>query len=168
MLNTKLEQTQHVRPCKVVADKDTLKHRTRQLVCVTTVFPEASEFIQTVYLDHPLIKEHRTKDVAQNVVYAVEKFISEDSYAGCSLDGAYFHAKKDVTQHINDHFNVKDSDVHSDHDPMHISGLAEKRARKKTRNNWVNNLGKVVANNELFIAYNGTKIGEADQTLKAA
>ena len=90
------------------------------------------------------------------------------SYAGCSLDGAYFHAKKDVTQHINDHFNVKDSDVHSDHDPMHISGLAEKRARKKTRNNWVNNLGKVVANNELFIAYNGPKIGEADQTLKAA
>ena len=131
MLNKKLEQTQHVRPCKIVADKDTLKHRTRQLVCLTTVFPEASEFIQTVYIDHPLVKEHKTEDIAQNVVTAVNQFISEDSYAGCSLDGAYFHAKKDVTQQINEHFNVKDSDVHSDHDPMHRSSLAEKRARKK-------------------------------------
>lgn len=113
---------------KIVADKDTTKHRTRQLVCLTTVFPESSEFIQTVYIDHPLIKEHRTQDVAQNVVTAVEKFILEDSYAGCSLDGAYFHAKKDITQHINEHFNVDVSDVHSDHDPMHSSGLAEKRA----------------------------------------
>ena len=138
MLNRPLEQTHHVRPCKIVADKDTLKHRTRQLVCLTTVFPEASDFIQTVYIDHPLIKEHKTQDVAQNVVTAVKQFISEDSYAGCSLDGAYFHAKKDVTQHINEHFNVDDSEVHSDHDPMHRSGLAEKRARKKTRNDWVN------------------------------
>ena len=35
--------------------------------------------------------------------------------------------------------------MHSDHDPMHRSGLAEKRARKKTRNDWVNKLGKLVA-----------------------
>ena len=145
MLSSKLEQTQHVRPCKIIADKDTTKHRTRQLVCLTTVFPGASDFIQTVYIDHPLIKEHKTEDVAENVVKAAKQFISEDSYAGCSLDGAYFHAKKDVTQHINEHFNVDDEDVHSDHDPMHRSGLAEKRARKKTRNNWVNELGKIVA-----------------------
>ena len=29
MLDRPLEQTHHVRPCKIVADKDTLKHRTR-------------------------------------------------------------------------------------------------------------------------------------------
>ena len=45
-LSKKLKQTGHVRPCKIIADKDTTKHRTRQLICLTTIFPEAKEFIQ--------------------------------------------------------------------------------------------------------------------------
>ena len=60
VLNEKLKQTEHVRPCKLVADKDTTKHRTRQLICLTTFFPEADELIQTLYIDHPLIRHHKT------------------------------------------------------------------------------------------------------------
>ena len=45
-LSKKLKQTGHVRPCKIIADKDTTKHRTRQLICLTTIFPEAKEIIQ--------------------------------------------------------------------------------------------------------------------------
>ena len=145
MLNTKLKQTGHVRPCKIVADKDTTKHRTRQLICLTTVFPEADDFIQTVYVSHPLIRYHKTEDVAQNVVRSVKEYISDASYAGCSLDGAYFHAKKNVPHHINDAFNVEDTEVHSDHDPLHRSGLSEKRARQKGRSTWVNDIGKFIA-----------------------
>ena len=46
---------------------------------------------------------------------------------------------------INEAFNVKDDDVHNDHDAMHRTGLAEKRARKKGRNDWVNQSGKNLA-----------------------
>ena len=134
-----------MRPCKIIADKDTTKHRTRQLICLTTVFPEAKDFIQTLYIDHPLIKHHKTKDVAENIVTSVKEYISEDSYAGGSYDGAYFHANKDVSKHVNEAFNVNDEAVHSDHDAMHRSSLAEKRARKKVENNWLNKLGKNIA-----------------------
>ena len=134
-----------MRPCKIIADKDTTKHRTRQLICLTTVFPEAKDFIQTLYIDHPLIKHHKIKDVAENIVTSVKEYISEDSYAGGSYDGAYFHANKDVSKHVNEAFNVNDEAVHSDHDAMHRSGLAEKRARKKVENNWLNKLGKNIA-----------------------
>ena len=145
VLKIKLKQTGHVRPCKIIADKDTSKHRTRQLICLTTVFPGAEDLIQTVFIDHPLIRHHKTQDVAENIVTFVKKFLTNESYAGGSYDGAYFHAKKDVPQHINEAFNVDDSDVHNDHDAMHRTGLGEKRARKKGRNDWVNNLGKSLA-----------------------
>ena len=131
-LDTILKQTGHVRPCKIIADKDTTKHMTRQLICITSVFPDAKDLIQTIYIDHPLIKHHTAKDVAVNIVTSVKEYIPDESYVGGSYDGAYFHAKKDVAQHVNEAFNVKDEYVHSDHDAMHRRGLAEKRARKKT------------------------------------
>ena len=144
VLNKPLKQTGHVRPCKVIADKDTTKHRTRQLICLTTVFPEAKDLIQTIYIDHPLIRHHKTEDVAENIVKSVKDFISDESYAGGSYDGAYFHAKKDIPQHVNEAFHVEDEKVHNDHDAMHRSGLAEKRARKKNNNEWVNKLGEIL------------------------
>ena len=67
----------------------------------------------------------------------VKKFLTPESYAGGSYDGAYFHAKKDVPKHINGAFNVDDADVHNDHDAMHRTGLG--------RNDWVNYLGKLLA-----------------------
>ena len=82
--------------------------------------------------------------MAENIVTSVKEYISEDSYAGGSYDGAYFHANKDVSKHVNEAFNVNDEAVHSDHDAMHRSGLAEKRARKKVENNWLNKLGKTL------------------------
>ena len=144
-LSTTLKQTGHLRPVKIVADKDTRKHRTRQLVCLTTVFPGAKQFIQTIYCDHPLIKHHKTKDVADNLVKPAKEYIKDEQYEGTSLDGAYFHASKDVPQHVNEAFNCEDNDAHSDHDFMHRSGLGEKKARKKKRNAWVNNSGKDIA-----------------------
>ena len=145
LLQETLAQTGIERPCKIIADKDTIKHRTRQLMCLTTVFPEAEDLIQTVYIDHPLVRHHKAEDIAENIVTSVKEFISNDSYAGGSYDGAYFHGHKNVPHFINKAFNVEDNDVHNDHDAMHRSGLAEKKARKIGRNEWLNVMGKDVA-----------------------
>ena len=156
-----LKQTGHKRPVKVIADKDTKKHRTRQLICLTTLLPGAKELIQTLYIDHPLIRHHKTADVAENIVKSVKPFISENQYEGGSYDGAYFHANKDVPQHINEAFHVDDEDVHSDHDQMHRCGLSEKRARKKPLNDWVNKAGKNIAT-----SFNDHNFGKQYEVLK--
>ena len=67
LLQETLAQTGIERPCKIIADKDTIKHRTRQLMCLTTVFPEAEDLIQTVYIDHPLVRHHKAEDIAENI-----------------------------------------------------------------------------------------------------
>jgi hypothetical protein len=140
MLNTVLPQTGFKRPVKIIADKDTTKHRTRQIVCLTTIFPEADELIQALYIDHPIVKHHAAKDTAENIFEAVKDYIAPDQYEGGAYDGPYHHAKKDVPHHLNSMFGVPDEDVHSDHDYLHRCGISEKNARKYGRNYWVDNL----------------------------
>ena len=72
-----LKQTGHVRPCKILADKDTTKHRTHQLISKTSVFPDVKDLIQTIYIDYPLIKHHTSKDIAVNIVNSVKEYIPE-------------------------------------------------------------------------------------------
>ena len=78
VLKEKLPQTGFMRPVKIVADKDTTKHRTRQVVCVTTVFPEAEDLIQTLFIDHPLIKHHKAEDTAENIYDVIEDFVKPE------------------------------------------------------------------------------------------
>ena len=129
LLQETLAQTGIERPCKIIADKDTIKHRSRQLMFLTTVFPEAED-LKTVYIDHPLVRHHKAEEIAENIVTSVKEFISNDSYAGGSYDGAYFHGHKNVPHFINKAFNVEDNGVHNDHDAMHRSGLAEKKSKE--------------------------------------
>ena len=89
---------------------------------------------------------------------SVKEFISDQSYAGGSYDGAYLHAKKDVPQHINEAFHVEDGEVHKVRNVMHRSGLAEKRAIKKSYNEWVNKTGRDIAS--VFKDHNYEKINE--------
>ena len=73
-LGTILDQTGNKRPVQIIADKDTKKHRTRQLVCLTTVFPSANQLIQTLYIDHPLIRHHKAIYIADNILIYVKQF----------------------------------------------------------------------------------------------
>ena len=66
-LNTPLLQTGFKPPVKIVADKDTIKHRTGQIIALTSFFPEAEDLIQTLYICHPLVRHHTGKDVAENI-----------------------------------------------------------------------------------------------------
>ena len=77
---------------------------------MNTVFPEAAEFIQTVYIEHPLIKHHKTEDVAEHIFSSVQDFISASSYVGGEYH-AYFHAKKGVPKFKNEVFNVENMEV---------------------------------------------------------
>jgi hypothetical protein len=131
-----MDQTGFKPPVKIVADKDTYKHRTRQIIALIIVFPQAEDFIQHVYVAHPIVTKHSGREVAENLHETVKDFIIPEQYQGGSYDGAYIHDS--VPKHLNDIMEVKDDDVQSDWDALHKSGVAEKRARQEEENNWVN------------------------------
>ena len=91
-LTTPLVQTGFRVPIKIVADKDTRKHRTRQLVLITLIVPDSPNLIQAVYLGHPVVDDHSGPGVAQNLIAVVEKSgITAEQVEGQSYDGQYFH-----------------------------------------------------------------------------
>ena len=137
-LKTDMKQTGFKPPVKVVADKDTYKHRTRQVIALITVFPYAQDLIQHIYVAHPIVKKHSGRDVAENLHNSVKDFISTEQYQGGSYDGAYIHDS--VHKHLNEIMEVKDEDTQNDWDALHKSGVAEKHARKEEENNWVNEI----------------------------
>ena len=143
VLKQTLTQTGELRPVKIIADKDTLKHRTRQLVCLVTVFPHSECLIQHVYISHNIIRHHSTEDVANHIFDSVKDFISPSQYEGGSYDGAYHHAIDSVPKKLDKLFNVPsegDGAGHSDHDYLHRAGLLEEKAKKNDHNKWVINL----------------------------
>ena len=103
-LKSPLDQTGFKPPIKIVADKDTIKHRTRQIIALTTFFPDANDLIQTLYVSHPIVKHHKGQDVADHIHTNLEEYISEEQYQGGSYDGAYFH--QSVPKYMAEKFNV--------------------------------------------------------------
>jgi hypothetical protein len=124
-LKTPLEQTGFKPPVKVVADKDTIKHRTRQIIALTTVFPGAEDLIQTLYIAHPVVTQHRGEDVAEHIHSNLKDVVSPDQYQGASYDGAYFH--QSVPKYLGEKFGVDLEDVQNDHDWLHKCGIFEKK-----------------------------------------
>ena len=155
-LKKDLKSTGFKPPVKLVADKDTYKHRTRQIISLITVFPQAKDFIQHVYIAHPVVTKHSGKDVAENLNNEVKEFISPEQYQGGSYDGAYIHDS--VPKHLNEIMKVNDNDTQNDWDALHKSGVAEKHARKEEESNWVNELVDVGAT--CFIVINFGKAYE--------
>ena len=51
-------QTGYKPPAKVVADKATWQHQTRQLIGVVTVVPDADQPLQALVLGTPVVKLH--------------------------------------------------------------------------------------------------------------
>ena len=90
-LKSDMVQTGFKPPVKIVTDKDSYKHRTRQIIALITVFPQAEDFIQHVYVAHPVVKRHSGKEVAENIHESVKKFTLPEQYQGGSYDGAYIH-----------------------------------------------------------------------------
>ena len=142
-LNTHLKQTGLKPPVKIVADKDTIKHRTRQIIALTTFFPDAEELIQTLYISHPLVKHHKGEDIAEHLYENLVNLLSSDQYQGGSYDGAYFH--QSVPKYLGEKFDVKDEDVQNDHDWLHKCGICEKNVRNKKENEWATKSAQLCA-----------------------
>ena len=67
-LGSTLQSTGYKPPIKIIADKVTWKHRTRQLMGVVTVVPGAEFPIQALYLGVPVVEEgHKGEDIALNI-----------------------------------------------------------------------------------------------------
>ena len=55
-LASRLAQTGKRPPCKIVADKATWQHQTRQLIGIVTVVPESDQPIQAMILGTPVVR----------------------------------------------------------------------------------------------------------------
>ncbi len=132
-LCTPLVQTGFLPPVKVIADKDTKKHRTRQVLLLVTIVPEAVQLIQSMYLDHSIVKKHTGKDVAELI-----KDVLAGQFEGGGFDGQYFHLG--VPDYVNAHYEIDYSDTYYDWDVLHCCGLVDTRLRKLEQFQWLSNI----------------------------
>ena len=66
-LNTRMPRTGFMPPIKVLADKATYKHRTRQFVGVATMVPDADDLIQYIYIYGHLLLRSMMKKILGKV-----------------------------------------------------------------------------------------------------
>ena len=141
-LSSPLLSTGYKPPIKVIADKVTWKHQTRQLIGVVTAVPGAEQPLQALFLGVPVVSEgHAGQDIALNVSKTVDEFISPEQYKGISCDGQYFILG--VHKHLDEHYGAV-GQAHHDHDAMHRAGLVDTHLRNPTRKGftekWLNEL----------------------------
>ena len=132
-LDTRLTQTGHKPPAKVVADKATWQHQTRQLIGIVTVVPDADQPLQAMILGTPVVKLHTGRGVTENITNVTDKFITAAQFRGGSFDGQYFHLG--VDKQLDAHYDVN---AHYDVDPMHRAGTVDLHLRKEKSSTWIN------------------------------
>ena len=131
-LNTRLVQTGYKPPLKVVADKATWQHQTRQLIGVVTIVPDSDEPLQPLILKTPVVKSHTGKGVADSITDVTDKFVTAEQFKGGSFDGQYFHLG--VNKLLDAHYDVK---AKYDVDPMHRAGTVDLHLRKEKSSGWI-------------------------------
>ena len=159
-LKKPLPQTGFAPPVKVLADKATYKHRTRQFFGLTSIIPDSDDLLQYMFLGLPVVKLHTGEGVGQSIISVLEEFeISAEQFEGGSFDGQYFHLS--VPDVLNTHFGTegKDASVHYDHDPMHKAGMVDTDIREDDNFKFLNKVTEVVA--AVFKNFNWGKNYEA-------
>ena len=131
-LNTRLPQTGQKPPLKLVADKATWQHQTRQLVGVVTIVPDSEQPLQAFILGTPVVKKHSGRGVTDNITAVTDEYIDADQFRGGAFDGQYFHLG--VHKLLDEHYQVKG---HYDVDPMHRAGTVDLHLRKENNSGWI-------------------------------
>ena len=137
-LHNRLEQTGFRPVGKVIADKATFKHRTRQFVSFVTVVPNSTDLIQPIFLDiHVVTAGHTGLAIAKSLFDLLnKKDITAEQYQGGSYDGQYHHLS--VPELLDGHFGFTGANrKYSDWDPMHIAGTRDVAIRKETQYSWL-------------------------------
>ena len=98
-------QTGQKPPCKVVADKATWQHQTRQLIGIVTVVPDSDEPLQAMILKTPVVKSHTCVGVTESITSVIDQFITADQFLGGAFDCQFFHLG--VNKLLDEHFEVK-------------------------------------------------------------
>lgn len=144
-LNDRLVQTGFQPPLKIIADKATWKHRTRQFIMAITIVPDSDELIQALFLGHPVVKTHNGQGVADSIVSCIAEYgITKTQYNGGSFDGQYF--KLSVPDYLNKHFSEEeDKTYYYDWDPMHKAGLVDDHLRKNAKFSWIVAIAETIA-----------------------
>ena len=118
-LNARIPKTGFTLPMKILADKATYKHCTRQFVGVVTMVPDADDLIQYSYLRSPIVKKHDGDSAGKSTISALKEFnIATEQFHSGSCDGQYFNLS--VPKVLNAFFGIskKENFAHYDYDPM--------------------------------------------------
>lgn len=135
-LSTRLPQTGHRPALNVLADKATLKHRTKQFVGVAMVVPDAENLVQVALLGHPIVKGHHGVDIVDNIKHTLDsRHIVGEQLEGGSTDGQYFHLG--VPEAFEKLYGIADGSLHWSWDALHRTGLVDSWLMKEDDFNWI-------------------------------
>ena len=136
-LKERLPQTGFRPACKILADKATHKHRSRQVMGIICAVPDSPQLLIPFFIGIPVVKKHDGQAVAENIWTQTDTYIEPDQYKGISVDGQYFSLH--VPELLDAHYNVVG---HHDWDPMHKAGLSDLKARKESK--WLNDMTEYI------------------------
>lgn len=137
-LKLKLQQTGFRPACKILADKATHKHRSRQLMGLVCAVPDSPQLLVAFFISIPVVKQHTGKGVAENIWRETDEYIEPEQYKGISVDGQYFSLH--VPELMDEHYKAVG---HHDWDPMHKAGLRDLKARKESK--WLNDMTDLIS-----------------------
>ena len=132
---TKMKQTGKKPPAKILADKATWKHHTRNIVGIVSVFPDSPKLIQAVYAGAPVCPKGDGESLRDNTASVTDKFISGEQYMGGSVDGATLHCNFGPL--MDEHYGRQGI---WDWDPLHCAGLVDTHMRKDPTFQWLNDM----------------------------
>ncbi len=136
-LNKKLEQTGHMPPLALSADKATYKHRSRQFLSGVTISPGAENLLALVSFGQPVVRDGSGGPaLAQEMKKGLDKFdVVSCQIESAVFDGVYFHCS--IEKHFNSLYGLQDGDILYSHDAPHKSGLVDTHMAKKPQFAWV-------------------------------
>ena len=132
---TRMKQTGKKPPAKIVADKATWKHETRNIVGLVSVFPDSPKLIQAVYAGAPVCPKGDGESIRDSTAGVSDQFITGDQYMGGSVDGATLHVG--IGPLMDEHMGREGI---WDWDPLHCAGLVDTHMRKEPQFAWLNEM----------------------------
>ena len=129
-LQSPLEQTGHLPPVCISADKGTYKHRSRQFLSVVTIMPGGESFLVVVSCGQPVVTDGSTgRELAKNMKNGFDATgVSSIQIEGAVFDGVYFHCS--IEEHLTQLYKLEPGQVLYTWDPLHKTGLVDKALTK--------------------------------------
>ena len=153
MLGTRLLSTGALPPVNLIADKATHQRETRQLVGCITVNPGGQELLVALLLGIPKCAGGSGNDLCNNILEAVDPFISAQQVCGFTGDGVYKHC--DVTSKLEEKLGHT---LEYTWDYMHKAALVDTSLRSGNKTwskkfEWLVSLTTVIGSGVRFTAW---------------